>query len=198
MHCDYFAGAASPRGPASPQATPTAETLDARLLSLFLSLFVLRVDAPSMLASLAAHLGAGSGAVAGAAAASQPRRPAAAGAAAAAATTEVSEGEAGLAVLIDSDGSSGASSGGLTAAERAAYDRNGLVVPSAFLSPATAATLQALVERTLAVTCAASPPIEMPIAPNCPTSLYGQHGPPIPEDIAHVWMALVTAVEACV
>lgn len=124
-----------------------------------------------------AHVVAGSGAAGTAAAGLQPA------AGAAAATTEA-VGEAGLAVLDASSNS------GLTAEERVAYDQHGLVVPSAVLSPATAAALQTLVKRTLEVTCAASPPVEMPVAPHCPTSLYGRHGSPIPEDIAAVWMAL--------
>jgi hypothetical protein len=79
---------------------------------------------------------------------------------------------------------------GLSAEEMREYERHGLVVPSAQLSPGTTAAVQDLVVRTLAVTCSADPPVQMPIAPNCPTNLYGAHGPPIPADIAAEWMAL--------
>ena len=79
---------------------------------------------------------------------------------------------------------------GLSAEEAREYERHGLVVPAAQLSAGTTAALQDLLVRTLAVTCSADPPVEMPIAPNCPTNLYGAHGPAIPTEIATEWMAL--------
>lgn len=79
---------------------------------------------------------------------------------------------------------------GLSMEETKDYERHGLVVPAARLSPSTTAALQDLLLRTLAVTCSADPPVEMPIAPNCPTNLYGAHGPAIPAGVAAKWMAL--------
>jgi hypothetical protein len=126
-----------------------------------------------MLATLAAHLQP-------AAVAAQTHAVGAAGAALQSSVTVV--GEAGLEVVtgdeVDAE------------AEAREYKQLGLVVPGAHLSADTATTLQDLLLRTLAVTTAADPPIEMPIAPNCPTNLYGAHGAPIPTDVAAVWMAL--------
>lgn len=79
---------------------------------------------------------------------------------------------------------------GLSAEEMREYERHGLVVPAAQLSPGTTAGLQELLVRTLDVTLSADPPVEMPIAPNCPTNLYGAHGPAIPANVAAEWMAL--------
>jgi hypothetical protein len=126
-----------------------------------------------MLATLAAHLQP-------AAVAAQTHAVGAAGAALQSSVTVV--GEAGLEVVtgdeVDAE------------AEAREYKQLGLVVPGAHLSADTTTTLQDLLLRTLAVTTAADPPIEMPIAPNCPTNLYGAHGAPIPTDVAAVWMAL--------
>ena len=125
-----------------------------------------------MLASVARHLG----------------EPAAA--AAPTATTESVEvtDDAGFALSISGPTPT------LTPEEERAYALDGLVVPQAQLSPGATAALQDLVERTLAVTCAADPPVEMPVAPHCPTNLYGGHGDPIPEDVASMWMALARQV----
>ena len=63
----------------------------------------------------------------------------------------------------------------LTEAELAEYEEAGLVVPRCQLSGAAVAMLQRLTLETLAITCAADPPVEMPVGPHCPTSLYGAH-----------------------
>ena len=129
-------------------------------------------SAASMLASLAAHLRPAEGVVNHrCAAASDDGDP----------VVYEAEGMAVVAERADS---------GLSAEEMEEYERHGLVVPAAQLSPSTTAALQDLVVRTLAVTCSADPPVQMPIAPNCPTNLYGAHGPAIPADIAVEWMAL--------
>jgi hypothetical protein len=109
---------------------------------------------------------------------------------AAATAAAVDNSGLGLAVIVGDAAAARSAAGGLTAEEESAYRRDGLVVPCAQLSAATTAMLEDVVVQTLAVTCAAEPPVEMPVAPHCPTNLYGAHGAPIPEEVAAVWMAL--------
>ncbi len=95
----------------------------------------------------------------------------------------------GLAIVATTHGGTDTHRG-LSMEETREYERHGLVVPAVQLSPGATAALQKLLVRTLAVTLSADPPVEMPIAPNCPTNLYGAHGPAIPADVASKWMAL--------
>ena len=108
----------------------------------------------------------------------------------------------------------------LSSIELAEYEAAGLVVPRCKFTAVAVASLQQLTAATLAVTCSADPPVDMPVhskrnalgkatgrthrlntsvlpllcsdqvGPHCPTSLYGAHGPPIPEHVASGWMGL--------
>lgn len=141
-----------------------------------------------MLASVATHLRVSPGTVAN----TQVHCLHACAPATAPADRNVSEADGVTIIATRHEGSAGGSdnASGLSKEETREYERHGLVVPAAQLSPGTTAALQELLVRTLAVTLSADPPVEMPIAPNCPTNLYGAHGPSIPKDIAAQWMAL--------